>query len=467
MTAPRLLSPNMYTKNAHNEILKQQIIPVLEDSSPQIELLQRQEQKKSKSQIERLEEAYLLSVSQHKCSLSKADGSHGNAMAAAPALPLRCFTTNRDHSHLDQKISRVQMRIPDVEDAVPGSQNDTEPIELSIKNSTSRVNNVQSLDTTITQPIAGSNQIPIDSTKSQMDLPNFLSDFDKVTKQKHTEYSDPTVTNNSSDDLKQPPQYSPVYRTSRSFDDFHRYLGIGLPPENESSAKLEQSNNFKPSNPSFDSCNGFSTLILQKRPRGQQSSTSAISTSYNDATRSISYEYITKAERKSNEKLLNDAYQEAIKMLPSQPAQQTVQNISTVNSSDQFNIFAQKSATTRAEYSEHNVGREDQGVLLQGIQQQHQPQHQQQHQQQQQQHSDRLAEIPLEHMMFEDFGTFPSCPDSTPNDYGSFQDRTGVVSRPNSVGGGGGTSDDSIGTHSERSSRYGKRKRESPIIYSA
>jgi len=276
------------------------------------------------------------------------------------------------------------------------------------------------------------NQAVSASIKSPIDVPNFLSGFDKVSQYKQETNAPPAA------DSLESAQCSPAYHTSKSFDDFHRYLGKGLspavapPPKFPALIQLDACDHTKivrPVIPSIDSPDEVSLSNLKMRPRGQHIASKAhrkIST-----TNSKSCQPTTE-EEKSNEILLTKAYAEAVRDSLNQSSRvQNTQGKTDVSCVDCYSVFAQESAGTIRQHSA-------------AIKETDQIQNQQ---------SDG-TDFPLEGMTFEDFNTLQS--------YGS--DKAATVSDPSDClsedpnsGSGGGTSDESD-THSE-SSRYNKKAR--------
>lgn len=102
-----------------------------------------------------------------------------------------------------------------------------------------------------------------DSTGSAIYVPNFLHGFEEMAKPQQISHFDQQVIENS-----------PAYHTSRSFDDFHRFLGKGLSPAIASPPKLRFPNlgsiTAGPAIPSIQSSSPSSISKLQRRPRNPQ-----------------------------------------------------------------------------------------------------------------------------------------------------------------------------------------------------
>ena len=324
------------------------------------ELKRQRMQERSQSQIQVLEEAYLNSVSSNKPQVSKSDKTNTTSvLAASPNLPAQL-----------------------VHNAQPSTK-------------------IEGFDY---------NQMMGVSQKPGNDLPNFLTGFDKVSRHRSA------PKNSTECDISA--QFSPTYHTSKSFDDFHRYLGKGLSPTVSPPPQFPnfRTTNAGPGIPSIESSDVASTSNLQMRPRKQPNTASDKIIS--DATSSKSSASIL--EKRSDESLLIEAYAEAIKI--SHGCQQALQTTEAqgkfdVSTLDRFhNSFA-----LSQQWANPSQGK-DQELPTQ------------------QHKSDEpsLFDFPLEGMMFEDFETLAP--------FHGTSDMCGTVSDPSD-----GTSEGSDHTKLEES----------------
>jgi len=445
-------------------------------------------QKKSKSQIEVLKEAYFTSVSPNKKPLATTTVSGANKMVpAAPVLPANLLhgkaLPNGPKTHETRFTDPTHSAQTD-NDRVMALQKyngtSTNPVKLQPKSAKNLTGNDHSVLTKIDTSF---------DWNPNSDLPNFLSGFDRVSRRKHTfDETEPNNTsepasNNATGDLHQSAQFSPAYHTSQSFDDFHRYLGKGLspPPATGPGPKFpdlhhsfsrigRNATTAGPGIPSIESSDRTSPSNLRMRPRNQQSTALQSSNGTGSSTPSIRM-----AEKSEDEILLGEAYAEAFEtsgssiqqgLLPPTSGSSgrqgllpppSVQGKNNANGLNRYSLLPKQPSAVSSQHPASNSKKTDQHRGFSS--------NQQQQQQQQVVNPVGTSDFPVEGMMFEDFGTLESfsCIPAANSSGGC-----GMVSDPSSDDckssedlsagcGGGGMSDESIGTQSEGSSQ-GKKK---------
>jgi hypothetical protein len=405
---------------------------------------------------QRLKEAYFSSVSGNKST----NASNGVPTNAANVTVWPNNQMHQQHSFIDTKRSthHIESAVPQtcssIFTGIPSSNNSSSD-HSSKEISTNHSFNMNQMKST-------------SATKLPTNIPNFLSGFDNVLVSKNKHYPDQNATANNdataaaAADLHVSAQYSPAYHTSKSFDDFHRYLGEGLSPAAAPPPKFpilpqsgahDNSNNPRPAILSIDSSEEASMSNLQLRPRGQQHNT-AIGGISKNTTKTISC--LPFVEERSDGMLLSEAYAEAVARdsvsQPSTAPAPSTHNKDDAIKADSYSIFVQESAMTITQH--HSTYAEEE------------KEHELQYQDHDKHHYG--TEFPLEGMTFEDFGTLGSSTnDIMLKSYANnISERAAVVSEPSDCpsedpnsGSGGGTSDESDGTQSEGSSRGIKKAR--------
>ena len=387
---------------------------------------------------QRLKEAYFSSVSGNKST----NPSNGVSTAAATATVWPNNQMHQQHSIIDTKINPLHIK-----SAVPQTCS-SKFAGMPSSNNSFDMNQMKNTS----------------ATKLQANIPNFLSGFDNVlpNNKHYPDQKNATAAAAAVADLHVSAQYSPAYRTSKSFDDFHRYLGEGLSPAVAppprfpilpQSGPHDTSNNPRPAIPSIDSSEEASMSNLQMRPRGQQHNTD-IYDIRKKTTKTVSC--LPVVEGRSDGTLLSEAYAEAVaRDSISQPS--TAPAPSTLNKDDAFkadsySIFVPESMMAIAQHHPTYAKEEKDQEL---------------HYQDHDKHHDG-TEFPLEGMTFEDFGTLGSSTNdimlkSYANDISEraavVSERSDCPSEDPTSGSGGGTSDESDGTQSEGSSRGIKKAR--------
>lgn len=499
MAAPNLLSPKSRAEKAQREasLRTSWTAPGSKLNPIQCESPGQQApgpvhitQKKSKSQIEVLKEAYFTSVSPNKKPLATTTVSGANKMVpAAPVLPANLLhgkaLPNGPKTHETRFTDPTHSAQTD-NDRVMALQKyngtSTNPVKLQPKSAKNLTGNDHSVLTKIDTSF---------DWNPNSDLPNFLSGFDRVSRRKHTfDETEPNNTsepasNNATGDLHQSAQFSPAYHTSQSFDDFHRYLGKGLspPPATGPGPKFpdlhhsfsrigRNATTAGPGIPSIESSDRTSPSNLRMRPRNQQSTALQSSNGTGSSTPSIRM-----AEKSEDEILLGEAYAEAFEtsgssiqqgLLPPTSGSSgrqgllpppSVQGKNNANGLNRYSLLPKQPSAVSSQHPASNSKKTDQHRGFSSNQ------NQQQQQQQQVVNPVGTSDFPVEGMMFEDFGTLESfsCIPAANSSGGC-----GMVSDPSSDDckssedlsagcGGGGMSDESIGTQSEGSSQ-GKKK---------
>jgi len=400
-------------------------------------------QKESLSKIQRLKEAYFSSVSRDKSNASK-NVSTTNSKATAQ----HSLNTNRSnlpvYSQMQQQESSIETKRPT-------------RIGYTVPQTGAKLTEIATIHSFDMNQMTNSSNL-----KLQTDIPNLLSGFDNMVP-KNEEHPDQNISLNNDEtatNLHLPAQYSPAYHTSKSFDDFHRYLGNGLPPTFASPSKfllLSQSNphdhikNCRPVIPSIDSPEKAFMSNLQMRPRGQHTTNTDIDGIRNKTTKTNFC--LPVVEGRSDKMLLSEAYAEAVARSSvnqplTVPSPNNTQRNDEAIKADSYSIFSEESARAIKQHSTFAKEKE-----------------------QEMQHQDHTkhdgTEFPLEGMTFEDFGTLESSSDSTMfKSYANVHERAAAISEPSDCpsedpnsGSGGGTSDESDEMQSEGSSRCKKKAR--------
>jgi len=433
--APPLLS----NTQQHGEVSAQLLLPKLTTAEVPRQYLQ----KESLSKIQRLKEAYFSSVSRDKSNASK-NVSITNSKATAQ----HSLKTNRSNLPL---YSQMQQQESSIE-----TKRRTR-IDYTVPQTGAKLTEIATIHSFDMNQITNSSNL-----KLQTDIPNLLSGFDNMVS-KNEEHPDQNISINNDEtaaNLHLPAQYSPAYHTSKSFDDFHRYLGNGLPPTFASPSKfllLSQSNphdhikNCRPVIPSIESPEKAFMSNLQMRPRGQHTTNTDIDGIRNKTTKTNFC--LPVVEGRSDKMLLSEAYAEAVARSSVNqpltiPSPNNTQRNDEAIKADSYSIFSEESARAIKQHSTFAKEKE-----------------------QEMQHQDHTkhdgTEFPLEGMTFEDFGTLESSSDSTMfKSYANVHERAAAISEPSDCpsedpnsGSGGGTSDESDEMQSEGSSRCKKKAR--------
>jgi hypothetical protein len=413
---------------------------------------------------QRLKEAYFSSVSGNKSTST----SNSVSTTAANVTEWTNNQMHQQHSIIDMKRSTHHIK-----SAVPQTCSSKFAGISSSNNSSSDHSSKEIL----TNQSFDMNQMKnISATKLPANIPNFLSGFDNVLSNNnhYPDQNNATAAAAAVADLHVSAQYSPAYHTSKSFDDFHRYLGEGLSPAVAPPPKFpimpqsgphNNSNNPRPAIPSIDPTEEASMSNLQLRPRGQQRNTD-ICGIRKKTTKTLSC--LPVVEERSDGMLLSEAYAEAVardsvSQPSTAPAPSTLKKDDAIKA-DSCSIFVQDPTMAIAQHhSTYAKEENDQALHYQD----HDELHYQDHDELHYKHHDG-TEFPLEGMTFEDFGTLGSSTNdimlkSYANDISEraavVRERSDCSSEDPNSGSGGGTSDESDGTQSEGSSRGIKKAR--------
>lgn len=220
-----------------------------------------------------------------------------------------------------------------------------------------------------------------DSTGSTIYVPNFLHGFEEMAKPQQISHFDQQIIENS-----------PAYHTSRSFDDFHRFLGKGLSPAIASPPKLRFPNlgsiTAGAAIPSIQSSSPSSISQLQRRPRNPQNVTPARID--RDEMNSNDLTPLRKNTRK--EAQLSEAPAIAIES-------QQVQDKNIAKKSYIFEPYSTEPATMPRQPLGH-AAQETNPTLSTQIHLQNQ--------------SQKASDFPIDGMMFEDFNTLATYPNTEP-----------------------------------------------------
>lgn len=429
---PMIVAPPLLAiTQQHKEVSAQLLLPKLTTAEVPRQYLQ----KESLSKIQRLKEAYFSSVSRDKSNASKnVPTTNSNATARLS------FNTNRNNSQVNSQMQQQESSIE-----TKRSTN----IDYTVPQTGAKLTEIATIHSFDMNQMTNTSNL-----KLQTDIPNLLSGFDNMVS-KNKQYPDQSISINTDEtaaNLHLSAQDSPAYHTSKSFDDFHRYLGNGLPPTFASPSKfllLSQSNpndhieNCRPVIPSIDSPEKASMSNLQMRPRGQHTTNTDIDCIRKNTTKTRFC--LPLVEERSDKMLLSEAYAEAVargsvNQPLSAPSLNNAQSNDEAIKVDSYSIFSQESARAIKQEQEmqyHDHEKHDK------------------------------TEFPLEGMTFEDFGTLGSSSDNDMfKSYANVHERAAEVSDPSDCpsedpnsGSGGGTSDESDEMQSEGSSRCQKKAR--------
>jgi hypothetical protein len=424
MAAPKLLPPNSKQKEHEAPMLLSRTV---DDNLQPMQREQKRQrvQENNQSRLQILQEAYFTSVSPNKSPHSKEVKTNGNMLAASPKLPSQLVKATHDSTE-SRRITASQYH----------NNMTTNSIQAQSQSTKNIVSGAQSSAPTEISPDFDWNPMVDDPSKQETNVPNFLSGFDKLSNQKVTNPFDQTAPNDTSFDLQEEAQFSPAYHTSKSFDDFHRFLGKGLPPAVPPPPRFPtlRTTIAGPAIPSIESSDKARISNLQMRPQNQRNLASAVINS--EIANSVSPSKIE--QKMSNQSILSEAFAEVVRTSPSEKTVQTIRAkyMNDINSSNRYNVRATNHGLILNRNSMH---------VEKGKKRSYQSD-------QAQQRPDAPSDYPLDGMMFEDFGTLASCPDM----YATFRDQSAAVSDPSDdsegphfESGGGGMSDDSDGTQLE------------------
>jgi len=407
MAAPKLLSPTQ-NKIQHKNVVQTSwtagdLYRVASGASAQLQKLGCDQKRQtvniqSTSKIETLTEAYFTSVSTTKHSVVT-NGTSNNCVtpsivvqnnpASYVSVPHETVIDLIQEPQIKQFVTKTEdMRIMTIERC---NDNDTKSTEAQYK--TLKSNSYSTYPSIKLESAAAFdwNQMMESPSKPAIDLPNFLFGFDKVSK--HRLYS-PSNQSSEKDPAWECAEFSPAYHTSKSFDDFHRYLGKGLSPIVPPQPKFLnlRITNVGPAIPSIE-YDKVPVSNLQMRPRNQQNIIPTVmNIDVNNSKASSS------TSERSAETVLSEAYAEAIMSSCRQQAPQTqyARGKFDDSGSNQYNIFGEKSVATSSQQSPNNlhtiVPNPDQNQIRK---------------------QDSVSDFPLEGMTFEDFETLTSCPDNS------------------------------------------------------
>lgn len=391
------------TISSPNSLSQQQPSPLMAAPlllSPNSKKRQAQEQRQSQIQV--LKEAYFSSVSPQKSQVS-ANIKRNNVQTQ---LVHNGGAGNDSGPHHQRYVDPMQM--PRIDQPFKGvesgrittSQNcndaDKNSIESQFKpGKDNTVGNSQSS----TKPESGFDW----SQTMSPPKPDFLSGFDKVSKQQLRSTFDENIQNNTVCDLQQIAEISPAYHTSKSFDDFHRYLGKGLSPQILPPLKfpsLQTTTTTGPAVPPMRSPNDASISKLHLRPRNPQK----MAPPTMDNTNKLCSKSLSPIKENTDD-ILGEAYAEAMVHSKGVAQIQSTQ----ANSSKRCNTFAGNSALHQ--HSVYTAQEMNQERSTNNIQK-----------------SDESSDFPIEGMMFEDFDTLASYTDARTNSCAFSSDRCAIVS---------------------------------------
>jgi len=423
-------------------------------NAPQLQQLlpkpkRQREQKQKQSQVQVLQQAYYTSISPSKQRVSKHVGANTATMRASPQQPSKAVYSSapRQSFEVNEELSTNQMQ-----NMWQNNNNQTtNSAEAQSKSAKDTTRNAQPATINIT-PDFDWCQLKRGSPKPEISLPNFLSGFDKVAKQKATATFDHSIPPNSASYMLQSPEFSPAYHTSKSFDDFHRFLGKGLSPTLSPPPKFPKFNTKSagPAIPPIESSDDPPKSILQMRmrnPKNDRTSSmlqmrrlspkkGAPAIISDERTSSKSGSLILK--KKNNGSMLSQAYEEVLRgsnnQQSLQPAQ--AQGKCLFKTSEHCNVSTNKPGIATAQYSECAFEEETREQPIQSCSTQ----------------PIGVLDYPVDGMTFEDFDTLGSYPDPTADPMATYSDKHAAASDPSegregsNLGARGVISDDSENT---------------------
>ena len=213
------------------------------------ETKRKRRQNQDESQFEILEKAYTTVISPKKLQTLKSISDSNDTPPNAPAMQMplvevRPERTKRTKQNCNFDVTMIQSQSKPAKNIT-----DNELLSTIVEATPNEFDGGQVVD-----------------EKSDINLPNFLSGYDKLSKQSPSSEID---QNSIAYDIQHLPEYSPAYHTSKSFDDFHRFLGKGLSPTVPLAPKFSNLHTTAagPAIPSINSLKTASPSTLQKRPR--------------------------------------------------------------------------------------------------------------------------------------------------------------------------------------------------------
>eukprot|EP00533_Pseudo-nitzschia_delicatissima_P003443 CAMPEP_0116092882 /NCGR_PEP_ID=MMETSP0327-20121206/8282_1 /TAXON_ID=44447 /ORGANISM="Pseudo-nitzschia delicatissima, Strain B596" /LENGTH=789 /DNA_ID=CAMNT_0003584343 /DNA_START=223 /DNA_END=2592 /DNA_ORIENTATION=- len=368
--------------------------------SPNSKKQQAQEQRQSQIQV--LKEAYFSSVSPQKSQVPE-NMKRNN-------VPTHFVHNDRmgNDSGLHHERYADPMQMPRIDPSINGVEsgrmttsqkcNDTGKNSIESQFKPGKDNTVGNSQTS-TKPESGFDW----SQTMSPPKPDFLSGFDKVSKPQLRTTFDENIKNDTVCDLQQIAEISPAYHTSKSFDDFHRYLGKGLSPKILPPLKfpsLRTTTTAGPSVPPIRSPSDASISKLHLRPRNPK----MMAPPTNDNTHKLCSKSLSPIKEKTDDNL-GKAYAEAMGHSKGASQIQPTQ----ANSSDRCNAFPGN--PTLHQQSVYTAQEMHQEPSTSDIQK-----------------PDESSDFPIEGMMFEDFDTLASYTDARTNSCAFSSDRCAIVS---------------------------------------
>jgi len=379
--------------------------PLLEGPVSLLPQAATDETPKQPSKIQKLKEAYFSSVSRRNQYTPSQDLSTINENSASLQHNSQLsINTKRTNAQMQKQQNPTETKRNNV---LQNDSKGTDTVSNYINHSSEAIAKNRSFDTNLAKTVMSTTKLPTD-------VPNFLSGFDTIYRKQsdqNTIIANNVETVTTESDLYFSAQFSPAYHTSKSFDDFHRYLGKGLSPTVAApppifpllpqSIPRDHIKSSAPIIPMSNSSGGGHTSNLPLRPRGQQGAEKRNSANLKPSTPPV---------EGGNFRSNND-----IEAFP-------------------YSVFAQKSSTASRQHSTYAKIKEPE-LHCQG------------------QNKYDETEFPLELMTFEDFGTLETeITVSQSRRYANVDsDRSAMVSEPTSdcpsddpnSGSGEGTSDES------------------------
>ena len=416
--------------------------------------------KQNQSKIEDLKKAYFTSISPSSNVISKNTKMKSNMKAPSLVVqnnsPSYISGTNDNVADLVRK-TQIEHSVVKAEcrrDVALLQCNDDVKKSIEAQSKSEKNTSCDSHPSDKIETAAGFdwNHVVASPSKPASDLPNFLAGFDKVSKDKLNRIINQSSETEAACHSQQCAEFSPAYHTSKSFDDFHRYLGKGLSPTLPPAPKFPNLRNAGPVVPSPESIDQAPLSSLTMRPRNKNNT---IPTAINRAVTSTNA--CATISEISAEIGLSEAYEGTImsSCREQAPQPQHAQGKNDDSGLNQYGIFGEKPVSTLDQDATNGF----QKIVTKSDQNQLQKQ-------------DSVSDFPLEGMTFEDFDTLASCPDtSTEQCSNCCCVTTGLQSDtsegPNAGFGGRLLSDDSDGMQMDEYFQGNKRKSSPSLVQSA
>lgn len=462
MAAPILLSPEQNFKNiqhgtaVHTSWAANNQRKMAYERSAQLQKLgcdqeRRTIKRESQSKIEDLKKAYFTSLSTSRNSVSQNAKTNNNMLLITSSVLQNnstSYTSATPENGIDsmkKRESKNHVANPECRRVKP-TQQCNDDVKNSIDTQSNLVKTTSYKSRQSKTAIFDWNQVMESPSKPEIDLPNFLVGFEKVSEKKSNSPLDQSSEADATCNSQQCAEFSPAYHTSKSFDDFHRFLGRGLSPTLPIAPKFPNLRNTTvgPVIPSIESIDEASISRLPMRPRNQHSMSLATTNPKAYATIPGSSSEIGLSESYGRRAMVSSWLQQS-------PQTQYTQDNNDGNRSKEYILFGEKPKTTLDHHSTSDlhkiVPKFDPNQL---------------------QKQDSISDFPLEGMTFEDFETLTSCPHTSTESCSKL--RCGTTSEQSNNSGdpkarvGGRLLSDNLNGLQKNESSQGKKRKSNSLV---